>query len=321
MERMMRALVTGGAGFIGSNLVKRLGNRGYHVTVIDNLKNSLPEQAKKALNGDLCDVFGVEDIRDIRSIKKYFKDVDFVFHLAANADVPSSVSDPEYDFTTNVIGTKNVLECVLEFGCKRVLFSSSAAVYGGVKETVDENAILAPISPYGASKACGEMMAQAYKNAYGLPVSIVRIFNSYGPHQRHYVMVDLFKKIVEAKGGMIEVLGNPDIVRCYCFVSDTIKAFEEIVLCPSAEGEVFNIAGSKNTKISELVDILSASVSRYFKAPLEAKYTGVSWKGDLNFLSGNIEKIKRVVGWEPSVDLKTGVDMLVDDLYSRIDCK
>src|SRR6266480_5691268 len=188
-------LVTGGAGFIPSHLVDQLVTLGANLTVIDNLHAGKLNNLKHSLHKIN---FIQMDIRDYPKVQSITQKQDVIFHLAANADVPFSVHNPQYDFETNAIGGFNLLNSCLNTNIQKIIFASSAAVYGNAIYTpVDENHPLNPISPYGASKLATEKLGLAYYKTYGLPFTAIRIFNTYGQRQPRYVMYDLLKKLYQ----------------------------------------------------------------------------------------------------------------------------
>ena len=294
-----KALVTGGAGFIGSHLVERLAADGIDVTVLDNFQAG----TRKNLQEVGATIQVIEgDTRDQHVLNKAVTDIDVVYHLAANASVPYSVDNPRYDFETNAGGTFNVLEASRNSDVSKVVYASSAAVYGEpVYTPMDEDHPLHPVSPYGVSKLTGEKYGFIFKETYGLPFSALRIFNTYGPRQSRYVMYDFLKKLKENPEAL-EVLGTGEQVRDYCYVSDTVNAFRIIT---EYEG-VYNVAGGTPTSIREVAESMVSQV-----APgAEITYTGKSWKGDITVLTADITKIKER-GFSPEIPLEEGIKQLI----------
>lgn len=292
-------VVTGGAGFIGSHLVERLVAERAHVTVVDNFQAGTPENVA-SVSDKIQLVKG--DIRNTESLN-VLADADIVFHLAANASVPLSVENPRYDFETNALGTFNVLEASLHTGVKKIVYASSAAVYGEPEYTpIDEDHPLQPISPYGVSKLAGEKAGVIFKDMYGLNFSAVRIFNTYGPRQPRYVMYDFIKKLKKTPQ-LLEVLGTGDQVRDYCYVSDMVEAF--MVVAEKGDS-IYNVAGGTSTSIKELAELMVAELS----PRAHIYYTGKSWKGDITTLTADITKLKKL-GFEPKVLLREGVQKLI----------
>jgi len=297
-----RVLVTGGAGFIGSHLVDRLVEEGCDVVVVDNLKDG--EISNLAESMDKID-FRKVDIRDCEAMQDAMADVEVVFHLAANANVPYSVENPDYDFETNALGTYNVLKLSLDAGIEKVIYASSAAVYGEPAYVpIDENHPLNPISPYGASKLAGERLGFAYYSTYGLKFVAIRIFNTYGERQRRYVMYDFLRKLTQ-NPRKLEVLGTGEQIRDFCYVKDCVEAFITAAKDGKAIGEAFNIAGGNPISIKELAYLMINVLGLNGKT--EVVFTGKSWKGDIVRLYADISKIKRVLGFEPATSLNEGL--------------
>jgi len=301
-------LVTGGAGFIASHLVDLLVEKEASVTVIDNLKDGKTENLRESKD-KIC--FKKVDVRDYEEVEKTIRerDIEIVFHLAANANVPYSVEDPKYDFETNALGTFNVLKSCRDNNIKKIIYASSAAIYGEpVYVPIDEKHPLDPISPYGASKLAGEKLGFAYHATYGIPFVSMRIFNTYGSRQRRYVMFDFLKKLKE-NPKKLEVLGTGEQIRDYCYVTDTANAFILAAEKKNAVGGAFNIAGGNPITIKELAELMVRILG--LEENTEIYYTGKSWKGDIVKLIADIFKIKKI-GFEPKVGLVEGVVKLKD---------
>ena len=297
-----KVLVTGAAGFIGSHLVDRLVEEGAEVVAIDNLKDGDLSNLTESM--DKIELHEI-DIRDFESLKEVMDGVEIVFHLAANANVPYSVEDPRYDFETNALGTFNVLKLSLDFGVEKVVYASSAAVYGEpVYVPIDEKHPLNPISPYGASKLSGERLGFAYFKTYGLPFVAMRIFNTYGPRQRRYVMHDFLRKLRE-NPNRLEVLGTGEQIRDFCYVKDCVEAFVLACKSSNAVGEAFNIAGGNPISIRDLAFLMAKILG--LDGRTKVVFTRESWKGDIVKLYADISKIKNKLGFEPKIGLEEGI--------------
>ncbi|MDI6888783.1 MAG: SDR family NAD(P)-dependent oxidoreductase [Methanocellales archaeon] len=295
------ALVTGGAGFIGSHLVDRLVEDGLAVTVIDNLQAGKLENLEDARDKI---TFVKGDVKDVELLKRILQGIDIVFILGANASVPYSVENPRYDFETNALGTFNVLEASINSDVKKVVYASSAAVYGEPEYTpMDEKHPMHPISPYGASKLAGETTGMAFKETYGLNFASIRIFNTYGPRQPRYVMYDFIMKLRKNQK-KLNVLGTGEQVRDYCYVSDMVDAF---MLVAEKGDDIYNAAGGVPTSIRELAELMVSEIS----PGAEIQYGGKTWKGDINTLIADITKLKNL-GFAPKVDLRNGVKRMIE---------
>jgi UDP-glucose 4-epimerase len=299
-----RILVTGGAGFLGSHLVDGLLAAGAKVRVLDNLHGGTLEN----LSHVHAEIEWLEgDVRDAVIVRRAAAGCAVIFHLAANASVPDSVSDPVYDFETNVTGTFHVLRAALEAGCRRIVFTSSAAVYGPPLRTpVDEAHPLEPISPYGGTKLAAERLLAAHARTFGIEVASARVFNTYGPRQRRYVASDLLVKL-RRDPKHLEVLGDGSQRRDYCYVSDTVEALMLLARVPAPEPIAVNIAGGGTISIRDLVARILALLDL---SGTEVIYGLPSWKGDIDVLWGDIARI-RGIGFEPRVTLDDGLGRLI----------
>jgi UDP-glucose 4-epimerase len=299
-----KVLVTGGAGFIGSHLVDALVKKGAKVTAIDNFFGgflSNLELSKKKI------IFENIDIRDKEKLRKAMLGQEVIFHLAANADVPYSVEHPQEDFEINVIGSYNILQNALENKVEKIIFASTAAIYGDPAYVpVDEKHSTVPVSPYGASKLAIERLGHAYHKTYGLPFVTMRIFNTYGERQPRYVMYDLLRKLY-ADNSKLEVLGTGNQRRDYSYVGDTADAFILAAENDNSSGQVYNIAGGNTISIKELVGMLK-KILKIEK--LDVNYTQKSWAGDINVLSANINKLTEELKFKPKVPLDEGLERL-----------
>ncbi|MFH1841974.1 MAG: NAD-dependent epimerase/dehydratase family protein [bacterium] len=296
----VKALVTGGAGFVPSHIVDALVARGAIVTVMDNLQAGREEN----LN-EVCDriTFLPQDIRDPAAVREAVAGQELVFHLAANASVPASVSDPRYDLETNSVGTFNILEAAKESGVRRVVYASSAAVYGNPQYVpTDEQHPLQPTSFYGISKLNGERLGLMYHQMFDLGFTAFRIFNTYGPRQPRYVLADLVRKLMKDPH-RLEVLGTGEQVRDYAFATDTASAFIAAAEIEAMNGDVFNLAGGNPVSIKQLVAIILKVMDL---TDCEVHYTGKSWQGDITHLEADIGKIT-AHGFSPRVGLEEGI--------------
>jgi UDP-glucose 4-epimerase len=301
--RHRSVLVTGGAGFIGSHLVDRLVNEGARVRVLDNLTGGTLDN----LTGSRGAIdLRIDDLRDAAAVDDAIRGCEVVFHLGANASVPVSVDDRAYDFTTNTQGTFHVADAAVRHGVHRVIYASTAAVYGPPESTpVGELHPLNPISPYGASKLAGERLLYGYARTYGFELAIVRIFNTYGPRQRRYVAYDLMMKLARDPRSL-EVLGTGEQRRSYCYVSDTTAALMLAARVPAAPPVVYNVSADSTVSIRELTGMILRTLRL---RDTNDRYGLPSWTGDIDVLSGDSTRL-RALGWRPRVGLSTGLRRL-----------
>jgi UDP-glucose 4-epimerase len=301
----VRALVTGGAGFVPSHIVDQLVERGATVTVLDNLQAGREENLE-GVRDRIAFVNG--DIRDAGILRELVAGQDYVFHLAANASVPGSVRDPRYDFETNSLGTFQVLEAARDTAVKRVLYASSAAVYGPPRTVpTPESHRLDPTSFYGLSKANGEQLGFLFHRMFGVPFTAVRIFNTYGPRQPRYVLADLIRKLLKDPKELT-VLGTGKQIRDYAYATDTAAAFLAVAEADGLNGLPVNTSGGNPVSIRELV----AVILDVMELPgCRVTYTGESWKGDVDHMEADLTRI-RAAGFAPQVGLKDGIRRTIE---------
>jgi UDP-glucose 4-epimerase len=307
-----RILVTGGAGFIGSHLVKRLLGLNNRVFVLDNLSSgrleNLPSHSKL-----LSFIMG--DVRDLALVMKLTRKSDIVFHLAEfipNTEqigpghvIKFSMEKPFVDFDICVMGTLNILEAARQSRAK-IVFTSTAAVYGEPFENpVKETTPVAPISPYGASKLTAEIYCKLYSKTHDVPIIITRLFNVYGPGQRKYVMYDILSKLDE-NPTTLEMLGSSNHKRDFVYVNDVVDALILLGMKEEANGETFNLGTGISTSIGNVV----TCVTKLLGVTPAISYTGSSWKGDIKVLVADITKL-RGIGFRPKYSLERGITELV----------
>ncbi len=250
----MRALVTGGAGFIGSNVAKLLLDEGHAVVILDNLSSGY-EKNLRALDGS---EFIEGDVTDLELLQRVTNGVDVVFHLAASVGNTRSIEDPLTDANVNVIGTLKVLEAAREAGCRKVVFSSSAGIFGELKTLpIREDHQVEPDSPYGASKLGAEKLCLAYSKLYPLEAVCLRYFNVYGPNQRYDAYGNVIPVFVHQilDGTPLTIFGDGDQTRDFVNVWDVAHANFAAGLKEGLSG-AFNIASGEAITINDLVGIL-----------------------------------------------------------------
>jgi len=235
------ALVTGGCGFIGSQLINKLTEENWFVKVLDNLSSGRIDNIPKHDNDNLLKVV-IADLKDFEKCLNVIKEVDVVFHFAANPEVRVSTTDPEIHFRENIVATFNLLEAMRKNDIKEIVFASSCTVYGEPEEIpVDENAPIRPVSVYGASKAACENLIHAYSKLYGIRAVILRYANVIGPRLRHGVIYDLLMKLKKDKS-KLEILGDGKQVRSYIYIDDAIEATMIAYERSKGNFEIYNVA-------------------------------------------------------------------------------
>lgn len=296
----MKALVTGGAGFIGSNIVRHLLAEGITVTVLDNLfsgheENLAPYPQVELIRGD---------VRDKTAVERAMRDTTIVFHLAASVGNKRSIDHPLDDSETNVLGTINVLEAARRGGVRKVVFSSSAGIFGELKTLpIHEDHPAEPDTPYGASKLCAEKMCLAYSKLYDLEAVCLRYFNVYGVNQRYDAYGNVIPIFAQRAitGLPIEVFGDGEQTRDFVNVNDVVQANYRAGMAEGVNG-AFNIASGTRITINELTRLIGEASGLVpdveHKAPRP---------GDVRHSLADISAARNAFGYQPSVELGTGL--------------
>ena len=294
---MRRALVTGGAGFVGSALVRLLAERGYGVRVYDDLSlgsaANLDDTGAELVRGD---------VRDVDALARAARGCDVVFHLAAGTGVVPSIEDPFADFDLNARGTLAALAAAHEAGARRFVFSSSNAPLGAGAYPASEEKPIAPLSPYGASKAAGEAYCSAFHGAYRLETVVVRFSNAYGPRSAHKGnVIPVFIRRLLADEELV-VYGDGAQTRDFVFVTDLAEGLLRAAETEGVGGEVFQLASGVETSVNELVSMLGEVSGRKPEVRREAPRPGEILR---NYSS--VEKARRRLGYAPAVPLAEGL--------------
>jgi UDP-glucose 4-epimerase len=299
---MTRVLVTGGAGFIGSNLVRGLLERGDEVRVLDNFSTG----NRSNLNG--LDVEVVEgELRSYERVHNAVRGVETVFHLGALGSVPRSVQDPLTSSAVNVEGTLNVLLAARDEGIRRVVYSSSSSVYGSRRELpVHEDLPPDPISPYGVAKLAAERYCVAFSRVYeSFETVVVRYFNVFGPRQspfsQYAAVIPLFITAIAA-GDAIRVNGDGNQRRDFTYVSNVVDATIRAADAAGANGRIFNVAASQPASVNEVADLIGGILGK----PV-SRETAPPRPGDIRDSWADISAAQEALGWEPAVGLEEGL--------------
>ncbi|HSX38028.1 MAG TPA: SDR family oxidoreductase [Chlamydiales bacterium] len=301
----MKCLVTGGAGFIGSHLVDLLLAKGHQAIVLDNLCGGWMKNLREAEKHPQFK-FVQADIRDREGIRPHFAGVDWVFHLAALADIVPSIEKPRDYFETNVDGTFNVLEAAKEAHVKRFLYAASSSCYGIAKEyPTPETAPINPQYPYALTKNLGEQLVLHWGQVYKLPVLSLRLFNVFGPRSRTtgvYGAVFGVFLAQKLKGKPFTVVGDGKQSRDFTYVADVADAFytaAESNLC----NEFMNVGSSGHYSVNRLVELLGGPVTYIPKRPGEPECT-----------FADVAKIRRNLNWKPKVSFEVGVAKILEKI-------
>ena len=290
----MISLVTGGAGFIGSNLVDYLIEQGHEVICVDN--ESAECNDKFYWNDKACNIIG--DITDYDFIKNCFKDVDYVFHLAAESRLQPAIKNPIEAVYKNCVGTTTILQCAREAGVKRFVYSSTSSGYGFNPSPNVETQPDDCLNPYSASKVAAEKFCKMYSDLYGLETVILRYFNVFGersPRRGQYApVIGIFDR-QRLSGEALTIVGDGTQRRDFIYVGDVAKAnliAAEANLNKKYFGQVFNIGSGVNYSVQEIADAISDNQTYIPKR-----------EGEMETTWSNIEKASEVLGWKPEVDV------------------
>ena len=301
-------LITGGAGFIGSNLANHLVSKGYEVAVFDNLSSGDLKNLKQSFTRKNFK-FIKEDIRNEKAISSAMRDIEEVYHLAADPSVKDSAVKPESSFFINVAGTFNVLEAARKNDVKKIVFTSSSTVYGetDVLPTPEDNPLV-PISNYAASKVACESYISSYASTYGIKGVVLRLANIFGPPSTHGVMYDFYRKL-QADPEKLEILGNGRQSKSYLYISDCM---DSLLLASRKQRRIydyFNVGSSEMTNVNEI----ARNMCSVLKLKSKFEYTGGrrGWKGDVVKMLLSTKKIERL-GWREKVDLKEGIRRYIE---------
>jgi len=313
---MSSYLVTGGAGFIGSNIVETLIQKGESVRVLDNCSTGKMSNLKNVMDR-IEFIHG--DIRDLSLVRDAVKNVDYVIHLAALASVPGSIDDPITNNDINIAGTLNILVAAKDASVKRVVYTSSSAVYGDSPESPKTESMPAnPISPYAISKHTGEQYCKAFYQLYGLETVTLRYFNVFGqrqdPNSQYAAVIPIFINSF-LEGRPPTIFGDGGQTRDFVFVEDVVQANRLACYAQGAAGEIFNIGSGGRTTISSLAGAIRDLIGSHIEPVYEQERIG-----DVRHSQADISKAREILGYEPLADMKTGLDRTIEWFKTNIFC-
>ena len=301
----MKTIVTGGCGFIGSHLVDKLLGCGHEVTVLDNFSTGRVENLEHQKSNKSLKIIEA-DICNQNKIMKYFINIDWVFHLAALADIVPSIKNPQKYFKSNVDGTFSVLQVSKKYKVKRFIYAASSSCYG-IPRTypTPETSEICPQYPYALTKNLGEQLVMHWGKLYKLPVISLRLFNVYGTCLRTSGVygavfgVFLAQKLAKKP---FTVVGNGNQTRDFTYVTDIAEAFL-IAVRSNIENEIFNVGSGGTYSINKLVKLLKGDVTYIPKRP-----------GEPDCTFADITKIRKTLGWNPKVSLEDGVKEVLKNI-------
>lgn len=308
---MSKIVITGGAGFIGSHIGERCAKEGHEVVLIDNLDDYYSRQLKKEniecvlASGKATFVHG--DITDLELLRTVIdKDVDFVYHEAAQAGVRISVENPFKPNEVNVLGTLNVLQASLEADVERLINASSSSVYGKVEYLpFDEKHPTQPVSPYGVSKLSAEHYCRVFYDVYGLPTVSLRYFTVYGPRMRPDLAISIFTRKM-LKNEKITIFGDGTQTRDFTYIDDIVQANKKLLATSKADGRVINIGSGNRISINDL----AMNLKEIIGSSSELIYAELQ-KGDAEHTLADVSLAKELLGYESCVNIHEGLRRFV----------
>ena len=316
MAQGERIVVTGAAGFIGSQLVERLLHRGNEVIGIDNFDPFYsPAEKRENLTPSLGNrSFRMieADCADLDALNRALSDapIDVIVHLAAKAGVRPSIEDPMGYARANIVGTQSVLEVARQRGISRVVFGSSSSVYGNADRVpfVETDAAASPVSPYAATKRAGELLCHTYHQLHGMTIHALRFFTVYGPRQRPDLAIRKFTQLM-LRDDPIPMFGDGETERDYTWVDDILQGVEASIArtrTNAGEFEIINLGESRTTTLRRLIDLLGEAIGRTPKInrlPPQA--------GDVQRTFADVSKAKALLGYAPTTPIEEGIPRFV----------
>jgi len=301
----MISLVTGGCGFIGSHIVDRLLEEGHTVRVIDNFSTGRPENLAHQKENPNLSIYH-KDIREKEEIESIFENVDYVFHLAALADIVPSIQKPWEYYSSNVLGTYQVVECARKAKVKKLVYAASSSCYGIPDHyPTDENAPIQPQYPYALTKRLGEETVLHWGQVYSLPVVTLRLFNVYGTRSRTsgtYGAVFGVFLAQKLAGKPFTVVGSGEQTRDFTYVTDVADAFYTAAIS-NVVNETFNVGSGGTYSVNRLCELLKGEIIHIPKRP-----------GEPDCTFADTAKIERILGWKAKISLEEGVQKILDHI-------
>jgi UDP-glucose 4-epimerase len=310
---MDKILVTGGAGFIGSHLVDKLISKNNKVVVFDNLSSGNVKNLE-ALKDNNNFSFVKGDLLKPEDIESALDDVSKVYHIAANPEVRLGEVDTKTHFEQNIVASYNLLEAIRKNNIKKIIFTSTSAVYGDAKviPTPEEYPTM-PISTYGASKLAVEGMLSSFCHTFGMQAVVFRFANVIGNRSDHGVLIDFIKKL-KNNPRELEILGDGTQTKSYIYIDDCIEGLLFGEEKAKNDFEIFNLGSEDKITVKEIADLVVNSLGlKDVRYRFTGGYEGRGWKGDVKFMQLSIDKIKKL-GWKPKYNSKEAVRKAINDL-------
>lgn len=316
---MPTALVTGAGGFIGSHLVEALVRAGTRVRALVHYNSAGRRGHLDDLTSDLLD--GVEilagDVADAACVQAAVQGCTHVYHLAALIGIPYSYRAPESYVRTNVVGTLNILEACRAAGVARLIHTSTSEVYGSPGTIpIEESHPLHPQSPYAATKTAADMLALSYHASFRLPVTVIRPFNTYGPRQSARAVIPTVVMQAVTTGSVM--LGTTETTRDFLFVHDTVRGFLAAADANGVDGEVIQLGTGVGTRINDIVQAVGDLLGRRLEVRTDPQRIRPA-ASEVDQLVCRADLARRLLGWEPRVDLRTGLGHTIAWLQDHLD--
>ncbi|NLK49359.1 MAG: SDR family oxidoreductase [Candidatus Cloacimonetes bacterium] len=305
----MKYLVTGGAGFIGSNIVAELLKQGEEVVVLDNFATGKRENILPMMKNPLFTMIE-GDLRSFHIVRSAVKGVDYILHQGALPSVPRSINDPITSNDVNILGMLNILEAAKEFGVKRVVLASSSSIYGNSEELPKvEEMPINPMSPYALTKYAQERYCQVFTQLYGLETVALRYFNVFGPHQdptsQYSAVIPKFIRMIMNDQRPV-IFGDGSQSRDFTFVENNVWANIQACTAPKAVGKVINIACGQRYTLIQLVQMINSILGKDIEPIFDKDRAG-----DVKHSLAGIEKAQELLGYEVRVDFREGLERTV----------
>ena len=293
---MTKSLVTGAAGFIGSNIVDYLLEQGHKVVCVDN--ESSDAHDNPYWNSNTTNIRG--DIRDYTLMSSAMVGADYVFHLAAEARIQPSIENPINAVSINDLGTATILQCAREANVKRLIFSSTSSAYGMNESPNVETQIPDPLNPYSVTKLNGENLCKMYNSLFGLKTTILRYFNVFGPNQpvrgQYAPVIGIFDR-QKSDGEALTIVGDGSQRRDFVYVKDVARANYLAAISDLDKTEVFNVGTGKNYSVKEIANAISDLQTHIPER-----------EGEMKITLANVDKIEKYLGWKPEVDVMNWIE-------------
>lgn len=312
----MIVLVTGGAGYIGSHLTKRLVADGHSVVVIDNLSNGSLERLKELEDNPLFTLYQF-DVNNTIKLRRVFDKhpFDMVFHLAANADTAKGEEAPHEDIENTLFTTLNILEMMRIYEIKKFFFASSSTVYGNADERLQEHrSIMRPISHYGAGKLASEAFVSSFSHLHDFQVWIARFCNAVGPNMTHGVIPDLIRKL-KSHPAELEVYGDGTQTKPFIYIDDLVDGVMWLLKHTNENYNAYLVGVDSNITVAKIAEIVMDEVG--IKVPIHygGEYKG--WKGDVHKYSYDVSRL-RLMGWTPKYTAEEAIRKAIKDNMNNV---